>query len=99
MGRRQDLNAILTNLCPNVYFQPPSNVQITYPAIVYTRDRADTKHGDNLPYSVTKKYSVSLIARNPDESIFEALAALPMCTHERFFVVDNLNHDIFFMYF
>jgi hypothetical protein len=99
MVRRHDLNDILLNLCENVYFQPPANVQMNYPAIVYERDKADTKYGDDKPYSLTKKYSVSLISRDPDEAIFEALAALPMCAHERFFVVNNLNHDMFYIYF
>lgn len=99
MVRRHDLQEILTDICPNVYFQPPANVQMTYPAIVYQRGRADSKFADNNPYTITKQYSLTLISKNPDETIFEALAALPMCGHERFFVVDNLNHDVFNIYF
>lgn len=99
MGPRSDLQEILEGICPNVYFQPPANVQMIYPAIVYQRDRADTKFADNKPYTNTKQYSLTSISRNPDENIFEALAALPMCAHERFFVVDNLNHDVFNIYF
>lgn len=99
MAPRHDLQSILELVCPNVYFQPPANVQMLYPAIVYERGRADTKFADNNPYSTTKSYSMTLISRNPDESIFEVLAALPMCAHERFFVVDNLNHDVFSIYF
>jgi hypothetical protein len=96
---RNDLQEIFEDICPNVYFQPPANVQMIYPAIVYERGRADSKFADDRPYSVTKQYSVTLISRNPDETIFEALAALPMCGHERFFVVENLNHDVFNIYF
>lgn len=99
MAPRSDLQEILEGICPNVYFQPPASVQMIYPAIVYERDRADTKFADNRPYTNTKQYSLTSISRNPDESIFEALAALPMCVHERFFVVDNLNHDVFNIYF
>jgi hypothetical protein len=99
MGQRSVLNQVLSGLCENVYFQPPSNVQMQYPAIVYERDAADTMHADNVAYRFTKKYELKLISRNPDESIFEALAAMPMCRHERFFVADNLNHDVFTLYF
>lgn len=99
MVRRHDLNDIFLTICENVYFQPPSNVQMNYPAIVYERDRADSRFADDKPYTVTRQYSVKLIAKNPDDAIFEALAALPMCAHERFFVVDNLNHDVFNIYF
>jgi hypothetical protein len=99
MAPRSDLQQILESICPNVYFQPPANVQMIYPAIVYERARADTKFADDKPYAIIKQYSMTLISKNPDEGIFEALAALPMCTHERFFVVDNLNHDVFNIYF
>lgn len=99
MVRRYDLQVILEGICPNVYFQPPANVQMIYPAIVYERGRANTTFADDKPYTNTKQYSLNLISKNPDESIFEALAALPMCAHERFFVVDNLNHDVFNIYF
>lgn len=74
-------------------------MQISYPAIVYEMDRADTKFADDLPFSVTKQYSVQLISQNPDEILFDALAALPMCAHERHFVADNLNHEVFNIFF
>lgn len=96
---RPDLQQILKDICQNVYFQPPASLQMKYPAIVYSRDRADTKFADDKPYSVTRQYNLTLISSNSDESIFEALAALPMCAHERNFVVDNLNHDVFNIYF
>jgi len=99
MVRRHDLQDKLEEICSNVYFQPPANVQMNYPAIVYERTRSDTKFADDLPYSNTKQYSMTLISQNPDETIFEALAALPMCVHERYFVVENLNHDVFNIYF
>lgn len=99
MAPRPDLQTILEGITPNVYFQPPANVQMLYPAIVYERDRADSKFADDLPYSVTKKYSLQLISEEPDDNIFDALAKLPMCAHERFFVAGNLNHDVFNIYF
>ena len=70
-----------------------------YPAIVYERDRADSKFADDVPYSVTKQYSMTLISSNPDDAIFESLSKLPMCAHERHFAADSLNHDVFSIYF
>jgi hypothetical protein len=99
MDRRLLLHQALKDICPNVYFQPPTNVQMEYPAIVYERGRADTKFADDLPYSRTPNYSLNVISKNPDEAILEELAVLPMCAHERHFVVDNLNHDVFSIYF
>jgi hypothetical protein len=100
MGRsRTELQAILQVICPNVYFQPPADMQIQYPAVVYEMDRADTQFADDRPFNVTKQYSLQLISQNPDESIFDEIAALPMCAHERHFVADNLNHEVFNIYF
>lgn len=99
MDRRLQLNEIFKAMCENVYFQPPRNQQMLYPAIVYHRDPAYSKSANNKPYMVVKQYEVMLIARNPDEDIWHKLAALPMSTHDRFFVADNLNHDVFTIYF
>lgn len=93
------MNQLLEILCDHVYFQPPKNVQMEYPAIVYERDRADTSFADNSPYRFTKQYTLTVISRDPDEAIAIAVAHLPMCTHNRFYVADNLNHDAFSLYF
>lgn len=99
MDRRLELHALLETICPNVYFQGPNNSQMQYPAIVYERDRSDTKFADDGPYSVTRGYSLTLITADPDDAIFEALSALRMCAHERFFAANSLNHDVFSIYF
>lgn len=79
----------------NVYFQPPSNVKMQYPCIVYERARADTQFAGDKPYRIVKRYTVTVIDRNPDSLVPEAIASLPSCTHSAFFVADNLNHDVF----
>lgn len=99
MGSRETLQQLLEIICDHVYFQPPPNVQMEYPAIVYERDRADTKFADNSPYRLTNQYNVTVISRDPDEFIAVAVASLRMCTHNRFYVADNLNHDSFSLYF
>lgn len=99
MGKRLDLHQILKAIAPNVYFQPPSNVQMTYPCIVYKRDRAETEFADNKPYSHDKGYQITVISRDPDDGIYDKVAALPKCTFDRFFTNDNLNHDVFTIFF
>jgi hypothetical protein len=99
MAPRVQLQSILESIVANVYFQPPSNVQMEYPAIVYERAPADSTFADNEPYSVTKQYQLTMITRDPDEAAFDTIAALSMCTHERFYVADNLNHDVFTIFF
>lgn len=101
MAPRLALQALLEAIVgtDNVYFQPPSNVQIKYPCIVYKRDTAETVFADNNPYRYTKRYQVTVIDRNPDSDIPDKVAALPMCTMARFYTADNLNHDVFTLYF
>lgn len=82
-----------------VYFQPPADVQMKYPCIVYQRDTADTKFADNIPYRFQKRYQLTVIDRNPDSDIPDKVATLPSCILTRNFVADNLHHDVFNLYF
>ncbi len=99
MGQRSDLSALLNAITPNVYFQPPSNVEMVYPCIIYQRSGADTKFAGDLPYLFTNKYTLTVVDESPDSTLVDAVAALPMCTKSSFFVAENLNHDVFDIYF
>lgn len=99
MAPRLQLHQLLEAITPNVYFQPPTNVQLVYPCIMYERDYGDTKFADNHPYHHKKRYRVTVIDRDPDSLIPDLVAALPMCTFNRFFTADNLNHDVYSVYF
>jgi hypothetical protein len=99
MGQRLELQSLLEALAENVYFQPPAGVQMQYPCIVYARDSAVTRFAGNYPYRYEKRYQVTVIDRDPDSEIPDKVAALPMCIFNRFFTADNLNHDVFNLYF
>lgn len=101
MGQRLSLQSLLETLLGSrqVYFQPPANVQMEFPCIVYKRDSARTEFAGNTPYAYAKRYQVTLIDQNPDSDIPDKIAALPMCTFNRHFAADNLNHDVFSLYF
>lgn len=83
----------------NVYFQPPDNLVMQYPCIVYKRDSARTLFAGNSPYRYTKRYQVMVISRDPDNGIPDKIAALSLCTFERFYTAENLNHDVFNIFF
>lgn len=101
MGQRLQLQTLLEDLLGsrNVYFQPPPTISMQYPAIVYKRDRMDTEFANNKPYKHKKRYQVTVIDRKPDSTIHEKVAELPMCTYDRFYTADNLNHDVFNLFF
>jgi len=83
----------------NVYFQPPVNLVMNYPAIVYHLDYSDNDYADNRPYRRHWRYLVTLISRDPNDPVREALADLPMCRFSRFYTANNLNHTAFNLYF
>lgn len=101
MATRVELNALLESILGTgkVHFQPPASVSLSYPCIVYSRDDIDTRFADNIPYTRFKRYQVTVIDKNPDSVIPDKVAALPMCSFATHFTTDNLNHDIFNLYF
>lgn len=101
MAQREDLQSLLEDLLgsENVYFQPPTNVQMVYPCITYKRDDIKPAFADDIPYRLTTRYLVTVIDRDPDNATVMKIAALPMCLHNRFFTKDNLNHDVFALHF
>lgn len=101
MGARTDLQTLLEAILgsSNVYFQPPTNVEMRYPCIVYHRDDAKSMFAGNKLYHYVKRYQVTVIDRDPDSFISDRIAELPLCIYKRFFTADNLNHDIFDLYF
>lgn len=96
---REEIQSLLETLCPNVYFQPPANVSLQYPCIIYHRDFADTDFADNMPYYNRKRYLVTVIDQDPDSPLPDLIAALPLNSFNRFYTADNLNHDVFNVFF
>lgn len=101
MGDRLDLQTILESILgsTNVYFQPPPSKEILYPCIVYERSNINTEFANNYPYKHIKQYTVTVIDKNPDSLIPDKISLLQGCIFDRHFTVDNLNHDIFSLYF
>jgi hypothetical protein len=101
MGTRLDLQTLLEGLQEgvSVYFQPPPNVSVTYPAIIYNRDYASVKYADNQPYNTRLRWQITVIDQNPDSLIPDLIAALPLCTYIRHYTTEQLNHDIYNLYF
>lgn len=100
MGRpRSELHDLLLEITPHVYFQPPNGLIMEYPCIRYERDGADAQYADNKPHRIDTRYMITVIDRDPDSAIPRKIAALPLCSFNRFFTADNLNHDVFSIFF
>lgn len=100
-NQRIELQKILEEILGsrNVYFQPPENIKMKYPAIVYTLVDINSYYGDDLSYSRKRKYDVTVIDKNPDSEIVEKLFNLEYVYFDRFFISDNLNHFSFRVYY
>lgn len=99
MERRLQLHQILKDITENVYFQPPENVKLKFPCIIYQRTAIDTIHSSNKPYTHFTGYTVTVIDRNPDSLIPSEVAKLPKSRFNTHFTRDNLNHDVYTLYY
>lgn len=100
MDRRLQLQEILEAITPKVYFQPPEDMELEYPCIIYSRGVIGTElYANDKPYTTRVRYAVTIVDPDPDSGILEKVASLPMCKFERHYTKDNLNHDIYNLYY
>lgn len=98
---REKLQALLEDILgsKSVYYQPPTNLQMSYPAIVYSRERINNTFADDSVYKQDYAYQITVIDKDPDSEIVKKVSQIPTCRHDRHFTSDNLNHDIFTLYY
>ena len=101
MASRLDLHEILCGVLNSrsCYFQPPSSVRMQYPAIRYSIKDVEKRSADDIAYRKLPCYELILIDKNPDSEFIEKLLDLPYCIYDRHYESDNLNHDVFTLYF
>lgn len=101
MADRLGLQTMLEELLGsrNVYYQPPESIRMSYPAIVYSRSEIRNTHANNSVYSQAHAYTLTVIDYDPDSEIVEKISKLPKCSFSRHFTSDNLNHDVFTIYY
>ena len=101
MSTRLKLHELLCDVLGsrNVYYQTPESIKMKYPAIRYSRDDILTEHANNNPYIQTTAYQVVVIDEDPDSEIVERVKRLPNCSFDRHYAADNLNHDVFIIYY
>lgn len=101
MGSRLELHTLFEDILGsrNVYFQPPESVKMKYDAIVYSRDDIENIFANNSVYSQYDTYEVIAIYEDPDSDLPKKISRLPLCRFDRHYIADNLNHDVFILYF
>lgn len=101
MNKRLELHELLCEVLGsrNVYFQPPESVKMRYPAIVYSRNRIENTSADNTVYKQDVSYKITVIDQDPDSEIVERVSAIPGIMYDRPYVSNNLNHDVFTLFY
>ena len=84
----------------NVYYSPPETVKLEYPCIIYSISDVNPIHANNISYDVKKRYQILHIYRNPDGDLIKEFSeGFSYCRFVRHYTSDNLNHDIFEIYY
>lgn len=101
MTDRIELQHLLENALGsrNVYFQPPENLKMSFPAIVYNREKIIEKHANNLMYGNDYRYKIILIDKDPESEAIEKILTIPKTSHANTYVSENMNHDVFYTYY
>lgn len=105
MKSRLELHNILVDIMqtmdldPNVFFQPPENLKLKYPCIIYNLTDEKPIFADNSKYFKCRVYDIMIIDKNPDTEIPDVISELEYCNFSRFYVADNLNHYVYRLYF
>lgn len=101
MGTRLELQHKLEELLDSkhVYYQPPENQLMEYPAIRYSKSDILSQQGNNMKYCKFNCYDIVIIARKPDNPVIEKILELPYSSFDRHYTSDGLNHDIIKLYF
>lgn len=98
---RVDLQYLLEGLLGsrNVYFQPPANVRMNYPAIVYQLSSLQNVPANNDVYLQRVAYDITVIDEDPESEIASTISKLPLCRFDRFYTAENLNHFVYTLYY
>lgn len=83
----------------NVYYQPPANLKMKYPAIVYSLDGLDVKRFDNTRLINKNCFSVTHIYRNESENLVETmLKNFEYISFDNRSIVDGIYNDHYTIY-
>lgn len=100
MHDRIGLHTNLMNILGSnkVYYQPPESIRLEYPCILYELDDIPTSKANNKNYLKDKRYSITLIHKDPENGVVDRLLELPLISFDRSYQADNLHHFVFTLY-
>jgi hypothetical protein len=100
MSSRLDLHRELMDFILDVYFQPPSNIKLTHPCIVYHKVNKIREYANDGLYLGKQGYQVTLMETDPDSPIADAMEQyFQYCSITQHFAMDNLNQTVLTLYY
>lgn len=100
MVKRLQLHHELLKFLPIVYFQPPSNIQMNYPCIIYTKTGRNRHFGNDVIYLSQQGYQITVVEENPDSTIAEDVEKhFQNCVINQNYTIDNLYHTTLSLYY
>ena len=101
MASRLNLQTKLEELLgnKNVYFQPPENLKMEYPAIRYSLNNITSRYADNTKYSNFDRYQLIVISKRHNDEVIRKILALPLSSYDNHYISDNLHHDTITLYY
>ena len=92
---KEDLKKILG--VNKVYYEPPTDVKLTYPCLKANRSRRDVKYASNKPYIKDESFTIYFITRDVKTApaVLNQLEELPYCTYDTEYIADGLHHYVY----
>lgn len=103
MARRSDsfIADLESTNTGKVYFQPPSSVHLEYPCWVVERAKVYQPKANNRTYLFQVGYRCMYMNRvEPDPEVLDMIPRrYECCQYQNHYVVDNIHHDVFLIYY
>lgn len=101
MNRREEFQEKLSSI-PGVrkaYYNAPTNIRMEYPCIRYSIASKKVKFACNGRFVIRDRYTLTLIDRNPESPILQALEEIPYYSFDRMYSADGLYHFVCTIYY
>jgi hypothetical protein len=100
MPSRLELHDELLTFLPNVYFQPPANIKMLYPCIIYNKTGKNRHFADDVIYLSQQGYDITVIDANPDRPVADNIEKhFQYSDINQYYTADNLNHTKLSLYY
>ena len=97
-NKRLEVQNFFSSICPHVYFQPPENIGIQLPAIIYKLSDIDRRLADNRVYNQNRVYEVVVLDIDSESEIVDTLSNNIKCKFIRQYTANDTYHSVFEYY-